>query len=66
MPLIVVVILLAALLSSGSAAPVALGFVAGVSLGLMLVYRWGWNARGNHEAAQAHEGIDKRNAANRM
>ena len=65
MPLIIV-ILLAALLSSGNVAPVAAGFIVGVALGLIAVYRLGWNARGDFEQDQAIEGVRKKNAANRM
>ena len=63
---LVVVILLAALLSSGSAAPPVLGFVVGLVLGLLAVYRLGWNARGDYDAQQAHKSIDDKNKAGRM
>lgn len=63
---LVVVILLAALLSSGSAAPPVLGFVVGLALGLFIVYRLGWNARGDYDAQQAHKAVDDKNKAGRM
>lgn len=63
---LVVVILLAALLSSGSAAPPVLGFVVGLVLGLLAVYRRGWNARGDYDAQAAHRKIDDGNKAGRM
>lgn len=63
---LVVVILLAALLSSGSAAPPVAGFVVGLALGLLVVYRVGWNARGDFDAAAQHRKIDDGNKAGRM
>lgn len=63
---LVVVILLAALLSSGSAAPPVLGFVVGLVLGLLIVYRIAWNARGDYDAQAAHRKIDDGNKAGRM
>jgi len=63
---LVVVILLAALLSSGSAAPPVLGFVVGLALGLFIVYRLGWNARGDYDAEAAKRKIDDGNRAGRM
>lgn len=63
---LVVVILLAVLLSSGSAAPPVLGFVLGLMLGLMAIYRLGWNARGDYDAAAAHRKIDDNNKAGKM
>lgn len=64
--LFVVVILLAALLSSGGVAPPLLGFVVGLALGLAVVYRLAWNARGDYDAQQAHRKIDDSNKAGRM
>lgn len=64
--LFVVVILLAALLSSGSVAPPVLGFVVGLVFGLLAVYRLGWNARGDYDAQAAHRSIDDKNKAGRM
>ncbi len=63
---LVVVILLAALLSSGSAAPPVLGFVVGLALGLIVIYRVGWNARGDYDAQQAHRKVDDANKAGRL
>ncbi len=63
---LVVVILLAVLLSSGSAAPPVAGFVVGLVFGLLAVYRLGWNARGDYDAQQAHRKIDDSNKAGRM
>lgn len=63
---LVVVILLAALLSSGSAAPPVAGFVVGLALGLLVIYRLGWNARGDYDAQAAHRKIDDSNKAGRM
>ena len=63
---LVIVILLAALLSSGSAAPPVLGFVVGLVLGLLAVYRLAWNARGDYDAQAAKRAIDDKNKAGRM
>ncbi|MBK9944318.1 MAG: hypothetical protein IPP13_28040 [Kouleothrix sp.] len=63
---IIVVILLAALLSSSGAAPSLAGFVVGVALGLMVVYRLGWNARGDYDAEEAKRAVDSKNQAGRM
>ena len=63
---LVVVILLAALLSSGSAASPVLGFVVGLIFGLVAVYRLGWNARGDYDAEAAKRKIDDGNKAGRM
>ena len=63
---LVVVILLAAMLSSGSAAPPVLGFVVGLALGLIVIYRVGWNARGDYDAQQAHRKVDDANKAGRL
>lgn len=63
---LVVVILLAALLSSGSVAPPLLGFVVGLVLGLLAIYRLGWNARGDYDAEAAKRKIDDGNKAGRL
>jgi len=63
---LVVVILLAALLSSGSAAPPVAGFVVGLVFGLLVIYRLGWNARGDYDAQAAHKAVDDKNKAGRM
>lgn len=63
---LVVVILLAALLSSGSPAAPALGFVVGLALGLLAVYRVGWNARGDYDAEAAKRKIDDNNRAGKL
>ena len=63
---LVVVILLAALLSTGSAAPPVAGFVVGLVFGLLAVYRLGWNARGDYDAQAAHKAVDDKNKAGRM
>lgn len=63
---LVVVILLAALLSSGSVAPPVLGFVVGLVLGLLAIYRLGWNARGDYDAEAAKRKIDDDNKAGRL
>lgn len=63
---LVVVILLAALLSSSGAAPSLAGFVVGVALGLAFVYRYAWNARGDYDAEEAKRAVDAKNQAGRM
>jgi hypothetical protein len=63
---LVVVVLLAALLSSGGAAPPIAGFVVGLVLGLALIYRRGWNARGDYDAEMAKRAVDTKNEAGRM
>jgi len=63
---LVVVILLAALPDESSAAPPVLGFVVGLVLGLMAIYRLAWNARGDYDAEAAKRKIDDGNKAGRM
>ena len=63
---VVVIIVLAAILASGDAAPAAIGFVIAVAIGLLTTYRMGWNARGDYDAQQAHKAVDDKNKAGRM
>lgn len=43
-----------------------IGLLLGLIVGVMFAYARGWNNRGRHDAAQAHEGIDKKEAGGRI
>lgn len=61
-----IIILLAAALFAAQPATMVAGFLAGVVIGLLIVYRYGWNARGDYDEAQAIEGVKKKNQSARM
>jgi len=60
---IVIIVVLAVLLNSGS--PI-FGAAVGIVIGLLFTYRRGWNARGDYDAAEAHRVIDEKNQKGRM
>lgn len=46
--------------------PPILGFIVGLAFGALFIYKRGWNARGDYDAAAAHRKIDDNNKAGKM
>ena len=63
---LIVVLLFAALLTSSDVTPPILGFIVGLAFGALFIYKRGWNARGDYDAAAAHRKIDDDNKAGKM